>query len=187
MSVKRSRNSLHATVTRKRPMKFVVPRVLLDLPIGFRNGSEKRPIGFPNRYSNRTRRRPKAVPEYCWIFRLVSGMGLEKRHIGFPNRSSNRTRRRPDYKHCELLRVKMWWIFRCNMSVDFPRPTCFKYVISNFTTFFTIQNLSPGLHSWSILASKITPVMSNKLLELVRLKHRERQTWPQCGLTHDFF
>ena len=37
------------------------PRILLALPIGFRNGSESRPIGFPNRSSNRTRRRPDLV------------------------------------------------------------------------------------------------------------------------------
>ena len=34
------------------------PRVLLALPIGFRNGSESRPTGCPNRSSNRTRRHP---------------------------------------------------------------------------------------------------------------------------------
>ena len=47
-------------------------RVLLPLPIGFRNGSEMTSIGFPNRSSNRTQRRPKAVPEYCWLSRLAS-------------------------------------------------------------------------------------------------------------------
>ena len=35
------------------------PRVLLDLPIGFRNGVEKRHVGFPNRSPNRTWRRPE--------------------------------------------------------------------------------------------------------------------------------
>ena len=30
----------------------------MALPVGFRNGSESRPIGFPNRSSNRTRRHP---------------------------------------------------------------------------------------------------------------------------------
>ena len=46
--------------------------------------AEKRPIGFPNRSSNRTRRRPKAVPEYCWIFRLVSGMAWKRGTSVFP-------------------------------------------------------------------------------------------------------
>ena len=60
------------------------PRVLLALPIGFRNGSESRPIGFPNHSTNRTRRRPKAVPEYCWLSRLVSRMALNQVPSVFP-------------------------------------------------------------------------------------------------------
>ena len=52
-----------------RARRLGLSRVLLALPIGFRNGSTKRPIGFPNRSSNRTRKRPKAVPEYCWLSR----------------------------------------------------------------------------------------------------------------------
>ena len=47
-----------------------------------RNGSKKRPISFPSRSPNRTRRRPKAVAEYCWLSWLV--YCLELRHIGFP-------------------------------------------------------------------------------------------------------
>ena len=54
------------------------------LPIRFRNGSESRPIGFPNRSCHRTWRRPKALPEYCWFSRLVSGMASNQGPLVFP-------------------------------------------------------------------------------------------------------
>ena len=58
---------------------------MLALPIGFRNGYESRPIGFPNHSTNRTRRRPKAVPEYCWLSRLVSRSAPNQAKSGILN------------------------------------------------------------------------------------------------------
>ena len=45
--------------------------VLLALPIGFRNGSESRPIGFPNRSSNRTWRHPESWGCRWFLLRVL--------------------------------------------------------------------------------------------------------------------